>query len=57
MRSFTFEISVFPAMPLSEWKYLPFKAPKRKNYKDLDRQVESFLHEEQTHKEKYTCQA
>lgn len=43
---FIFELSVFPSFPVNEWKYLPFKAPKRKNYKDLDRQVESFIEEE-----------
>lgn len=51
--TFTFEISVFPQIPFQDWKYLPFKSPKRKNYKDLDRQVESFLQEEQTAKEQY----
>ena len=37
---------LFPTITFQEWKYLPFKAPKRKNYKDLDRQVETFLQEE-----------
>jgi len=40
---YTFEFSLLPAIEIQEWKYLPFKAPKRKNYKDLDRQVESFI--------------
>lgn len=44
---FVFELSVFPAIALSEWKYFPFKAPNRKNYKDLDRQVEAFIQDEQ----------
>lgn len=43
---FTFELSLFPSFQIQEWKYLPFKAPKRKNYKDLDRQVETFIDEE-----------
>lgn len=43
---FTFELSLFPDITIYEWKYFPFKAPKRKNYKDLDRQVESFIEEE-----------
>lgn len=43
---FTFELSLFTGMPVQEWKYLPFKSPKRKNYKDLDRQVETFIEEE-----------
>lgn len=51
---FNFELSLFPAINFQEWKYLPFKAPKRKNYKDLDRQVETFLQEEIAAKEKYT---
>ncbi len=51
---FTFELSIFPQIAFQEWKYLPFKAPKRKNYKDLDRQVEAFLQEEQNAKEHYT---
>ena len=50
---FTFEMSIFPAIPLNEWKYFPFKAPHRKNYKDLDRQVESFIQEEQKNLERY----
>lgn len=50
---FNFELSLFPSLAFHEWKYLPFKAPKRKNYKDLDRQVETFLHEELTAKENY----
>lgn len=43
---FVFELSVFNEITLREWKYFPFNAPKRKNYKDLDRQVESFIKEE-----------
>lgn len=44
---FGFSISLIPALPLQGWKRLVFKAPKRKNYKDLDRQVENFLKEEE----------
>lgn len=54
---FTFELSLFPPLTFQEWKYLPFKAPKRKNYKDLDRQVETFLHDEITAKEHYIDQS
>ena len=43
---FTFELTRFPAIPIHEWKYFPFKAPKRKNYKDLDRQVDNFIKDE-----------
>lgn len=44
----TFRFSLTLARPISlqGWKRLPFKAPKRKNYKDLDRQVENFLKSE-----------
>lgn len=50
---FNFDISLFPPINFQEWKYLPFKAPKRKNYKDLDRQVDTFLQEELTAKDAY----
>ena len=32
---------------LLSWKHLPFKAPGRKHYRDIDRQVETFIQEEQ----------
>lgn len=51
---YQFELSLFPPINFQEWKYLPFKAPKRKNYKDLDRQVETFLQEELTAKQHYS---
>lgn len=44
--AFTFELSKFDPPFLSEWRYLPFKAPGRKHYKDIDRQVESFIVQE-----------
>ena len=50
---FVFELSIFPTIALNEWKYFPFKSPSRKNYKDLDRQVESFIQEEQKNLEKH----
>lgn len=43
---FDFKLSTFPNIAMHEWKYFPFKAPKRKNYKDLDRQVDLFIKEE-----------
>lgn len=43
---FIFELSLFADLNIYEWKFFPFRPPKRKNYKDLDRQVESFLEEE-----------
>ncbi len=44
--AYTFEVVPVQGLALLEWQYFPFKAPKRKNYKDLDRQVESFIKEE-----------
>lgn len=44
--SYTFEITRIPPLNLLEWHYFPFKAPRRKNYKDLDRQVEMFIKDE-----------
>lgn len=49
---FKFEFSVFQQIQFQDWKYFPFKAPKRKNYKDLDRQVETFIEEETQAREK-----
>ena len=45
--AFSFSLTLAKPISLQGWKRLPFKAPKRKNYKDLDRQVENFLKEEQ----------
>lgn len=44
--TFSFSLTLAQPIPLQGWKRLPFKSPKRKNYKDLDRQVEGFLKEE-----------
>lgn len=44
---FVFSLTVFPTIVLQEWKYFIFKAAKRKNYKDLDKQVELFISEEE----------
>lgn len=43
---FKFEVNIYPELEIQEWKHLPFKAPKRKKYKDLDRQVDTFIKEE-----------
>lgn len=51
---FRFEFTLFSELAMYEWRYLPFKAPKRKNYKDLDRQVEAFVKEEKEKCELYT---
>jgi FKBP-type peptidyl-prolyl cis-trans isomerase (trigger factor) len=50
---FHFIINVFSTIEPLEWKYFPFKAPKRKRYQDLDRQVETFIEEEEHNKESY----
>lgn len=44
---FTFMVNTSKNPVHNEWKKLHFKAPGRKNYKDLDRQVEFFLKEEE----------
>lgn len=41
-----FDLTILPSIAIQSWKYLPFKPPRRKRYKDLDRQVELFLQEE-----------
>ncbi len=50
---FTFELTLFPDVVIQEWRYYPFKAPKRKKYKDLDRQVDGFIKEERDLHKKY----
>jgi FKBP-type peptidyl-prolyl cis-trans isomerase (trigger factor) len=41
-----FDISTNEISLIKEWKMLPFKTPKRKLYKDLDKQVETFIERE-----------
>lgn len=43
---FSFEISIATPLQLKEWKYFIFRAPKRKQYKDLDKQVTLFIKRE-----------
>lgn len=50
---YSFSLTLAQPIPLQGWKRLPFKAPKRKNYKDLDRQVKNFLKEEQKQQKEY----
>lgn len=50
---FRFSATMFTLSEILEWKYFAFKAPKRKRYKDLDRQVKLFLEEEEHNQEKY----
>ena len=42
---YSFNISLIEPLELKEWKHFSFKAPKRKKYKDLDKQVISFISE------------
>jgi FKBP-type peptidyl-prolyl cis-trans isomerase (trigger factor) len=51
---FEFQLSCVPSLELLEWKHLPFKAPKRKKYKDLDRQVDSFIKKELEQTQKHS---
>lgn len=44
--TFIFELSLTQPVDFHEWKHFAFKAPKRKNYKDIDRQVDSFIKDE-----------
>ena len=50
---FKFSATLFTLEEILEWKYFAFKAPKRKRYKDLDRQVKLFIEEEENNQEKY----
>jgi hypothetical protein len=43
---YIFDVYLTEQISISEWKLFPFKSPKRKNYKDLDKQVEHFIAEE-----------
>jgi FKBP-type peptidyl-prolyl cis-trans isomerase (trigger factor) len=53
---YSFKLSLFNPPRLTEWKFFPFKAPKRKNYKDLDRQVDLFIKREREHSKQCTNQ-
>jgi len=46
--AFSFNLSVADPIELKEWKNFVFRAPKRKRYKDLDRQVDYFIKREST---------
>jgi len=52
--TFYFDANILHDVAVYEWKYLPFAAPQRKKYRDLDRQVKTFLEEEQAARESYT---
>ncbi len=51
---YCFSLPLMQQISLQGWKRLPFKAPKRKNYKDLDKQVENFLKDEAIAQKKAT---
>lgn len=44
---FEFTFTKLEPTPKQNWKNLPFKCPERKNYKDLDKQVDNFIKEEE----------
>lgn len=44
--SFSFDVSISDMIELKEWRHFSFKVPKRKKYKDLDKQVVAFLEQE-----------
>lgn len=50
---FIFELSLTNPIDFREWKNFAFKAPRRKNYKDIDRQVELFIAEEEGYAKKH----
>jgi FKBP-type peptidyl-prolyl cis-trans isomerase (trigger factor) len=43
---YLFDLSVAKLLPLKDWKLFAFKSPKRKRYKDLDKQVDLFIKRE-----------
>lgn len=51
---FHFELTLAQPINVATWKKATFKAPARKNYKDLDKQVEQFLREELTSAKEHT---
>lgn len=44
--NYYFDLSIADPIELKEWKHFAFKSPKRKKYKDLDKQVIHFLENE-----------
>lgn len=48
---FAFDVTVIPIAINAHWKHAHFRAPVRKNYRDLDNQVMAFLHEEHAFEE------
>lgn len=50
--NYHFDISTADALELKEWKHFSFRPPKRKRYKDLDKQVISFIESSPTQSKK-----
>lgn len=50
---FTFEVTCPTSAEIDEWKYMVFKFPQRKFYKDLDKQAELFAKQESENEQKY----
>ena len=50
--NYHFDISIADHIELKEWKHFAFKPPKRKKYKDLDKQVISFIDAKLAHSPK-----
>ncbi len=44
---FTFSAPYVEHFYMTDWRYIPFRPPVRKNYKDIDRQVELFFKQDQ----------
>lgn len=51
--TYVFEVYVPKEIYIQSWKYLPFKPIARKKYRDIDKQVASFIQEEEIIKQKY----
>lgn len=48
-----FEYSTIPHISMRDWRYLPFNAPARKKYQDIDKQAALFITQENTAKKSY----
>jgi FKBP-type peptidyl-prolyl cis-trans isomerase (trigger factor) len=51
---FTFEVTCPTNTEIDEWKYMVFKFPQRKFYKDLDKQAELFAKSESIYEQTYS---
>lgn len=50
---FVFAITQSSNIHIHDWKYLPFKSPLRRKYKDIDKQASNFIEEETEFKKNY----